>query len=241
MADNCLLTQETRLGIVIVCVYIDDTLCIRNKEALDGFKSEIKHFFKVKEEGTMAKYVGCSVTRVGPKMYMHQKEPIMPMEKAFELDLGKGDRKYETPGAPGVGITKLAEGETKLGQETQTKYRSGVGIILFLVKYSRPDIANSVRNLRKVNDGAGERHYIELIGCLKYVFGMREKALVFLPVMRTAEDIQWSLEGYCDSDFTRDKDRRISVTGFCVYVCGCLVSWKSCRQKHVTLSTTEAE
>ena len=30
------------------------------------------------------------------------------MEKAFESDLGKGDRKYETPGAPGVGITKLA-------------------------------------------------------------------------------------------------------------------------------------
>ena len=46
MADNCLLTRETRLGIVIVCVNIDDTLCIGNKEALDGFKSEIKHFFR---------------------------------------------------------------------------------------------------------------------------------------------------------------------------------------------------
>ena len=111
MAENCLLTRETRLGIVIVCIYIDDTLCIGNKDALDGFKSAIKHFFKVKEEGPMTEFVGCSVTRVGPKLYMHQKELIMRMEKAFESDLGKGDRKYETLGAPGIGITKLAEGE----------------------------------------------------------------------------------------------------------------------------------
>ena len=114
-------------------------------------------------------------------------------------------------------------------------------MLLFLVKYSRPDIANSVRELSKVNDGAGERHYKELIRCLRYVFGTREKALVFLPVMRDEKDVQWSLEGYCDSDFAGDKDKRISVTGFCVYVCGCLVSWKSRGQKHVTLSSTEAE
>ena len=124
MADNCLLTQETRLSIVIVCVYIDDTLCIGNKAALNGFKSEIKHFFKVKEEGNMTEFVGCSITRVKPKLYIHRKELIMRMEKAFESDLGKGDRKYETPGAPEIGITKLAEGEKKLGQEAQTKYRS---------------------------------------------------------------------------------------------------------------------
>ena len=64
---------------------------------------------------------------------------------------------------------------------------------------------------------------------------------MFLPAMRNEEDIQRSLEGYCDSHFAGDKDKRISVTGFCVYVCGCLVSWKTRGQKHVTLSLTEAE
>ena len=48
-------------------------------------------------------------------------------------------------------------------------------------------------------------------------------------------------KGYCDSDFTGDKDTRVSVTGFCVSVLGYLVSWKSQCQKSVTLSSTEVE
>ena len=41
--------------------------------------------------------------------------------------------------------------------------------------------------------------------------------------------------------FAGDKDKRLSVTGFCIYIYGCLVSWKSHGQKTVALSSTEAE
>ena len=64
---------------------------------------------------------------------------------------------------------------------------------------------------------------------------------MFSPIVSTQDDFEWSFKGYCDSDFAGDKEKRISVTGFCIYVCGCLVSWKSRGQKHVTLSSTEAE
>ena len=37
-------------------------------------------------------------------------------------------------------------------QEGHNLYRSGVGMLLYLVKYSRPDIANPVRELSKVLD-----------------------------------------------------------------------------------------
>lgn len=33
-------------------------------------------------------------------------------------------------------------------------YRRGIGVLLFLVKFSRPDISNSVRKLSIANDGA---------------------------------------------------------------------------------------
>ena len=128
-----------------------------------------------------------------------------------------------------------------MDKETQTKYRSGVGMLLFLVKYSRPDIANSVRELSKVNDCAGTKHFGELVRCLKYVFRTKNRVLMFSPIVSTQDDFEWSFEGYCDSDIAGDKEKRISVTGFCIYVCGCLVSWKSRGQKHVTLSSTEAE
>jgi hypothetical protein len=44
--------------------------------------------------------------------------------------------------------------------EQQTKFRSRVGIMLsYLVKHSRFDIANSVRELSKVTDGATIAHW----------------------------------------------------------------------------------
>ena len=39
----------------------------------------------------------------------------------------------------------------------------------------------------------------------------------------------------------RDKDNWISITGYCVYFTGCLISWKSHAQTKVTLSSTAAE
>ena len=48
----------------------------------------------------------------------------------------------------------MTKGDEKIeDSERHTKYRSGVGMLLFLVKYSRPDISNSVREISKANLG----------------------------------------------------------------------------------------
>ena len=49
------------------------------------------------------------------------------------------------------------------------------------------------------------------------------------------------IEGYCDSDYAGDKDTRRSVTGYAIYLNGCLIAWKSKSQRSVTLSSSEAE
>jgi hypothetical protein len=51
------------------------------------------------------------------------------------------------------------KGDPLLTPEQQTKYRSGVGMLLYLVKHSRPDISNAVRELTKVLDGATLAHW----------------------------------------------------------------------------------
>ena len=49
------------------------------------------------------------------------------------------------------------------------------------------------------------------------------------------------MEAYCDSDYAGDKESRKSVTGYGVYLQGCLIAWKSRGQKTVSLSSSEAE
>ncbi|KAG8496232.1 hypothetical protein CXB51_009224 [Gossypium anomalum] len=47
--------------------------------------------------------------------------------------------------------------------------------------------------------------------------------------------------GYVDADFTRNLDRRRSLTGYVFTIRGCAISWKATLQTTVALSTTEAE
>ncbi len=63
-------------------------------------------------------------------------------------------RSYATPGTPGkIMIRKKYEVQLIL-KEDQKLYRSGMGMLLYLVKHSRPDIVNPVRELSKVLYGA---------------------------------------------------------------------------------------
>ena len=49
------------------------------------------------------------------------------------------------------------------------------------------------------------------------------------------------LYGWVDSDFAADPDTRRSMTGYVMALNGAPISWKSCRQGGVTLSSSEAE
>lgn len=49
------------------------------------------------------------------------------------------------------------------------------------------------------------------------------------------------LEGYVDSDYAGDLDKRTSLTGYILMLNGCAVNWKATLQSVVALSTTEAE
>jgi len=46
---------------------------------------------------------------------------------------------------------------------------------------------------------------------------------------------------FSDSDYAGDSETRINVTGFCVFLMGAPISWKSKAQRNVTLSSSEAE
>ena len=135
-AYNCLLMRENKLSLIVVCVYMDNTLCVGLKESLNKFKIEISEHFAVKEEGIMTEFVECSVVREKETLYMHQWELIRRMENYFQEEVKKNGKMHDTPGILGVGITKLPEGEERLDSEMQKKFRSGVGMLLFLVKYS---------------------------------------------------------------------------------------------------------
>ncbi len=91
-------------------------------------------------------------------------------------------RGTKTPGTPGFGIFHQIDGEEKITSEKQKLYCSGVGMLLYLVKHLRPDIANAVWELFKVLDGANMAAYKEMNQVIKYVLDTRYLGLHIKPI-----------------------------------------------------------
>jgi hypothetical protein len=134
-----------------------------------------------------------------------------------------------------------ANEDAKLTDDEQRVFRTGVGMLLYLVKHSRPDLANPTRELSKVMDGATESHFNELKRVIKYALGTKDMGLKIKPQKLKDTDNVWLLKGLSDSDFSGDRKTRLSVTGYIVHFMGVPVAWKSKAQRNVSLSSTEAE
>jgi hypothetical protein len=90
-------------------------------------------------------------------------------------------RTYKTPATPRTNIQHPQKGEILISSKDQTKFRSGVGILLYLVKHSRPDIANAVRELSKVADGTTKDHWNKLLRTIKFTFNTQHLTLKMIP------------------------------------------------------------
>ena len=51
MANPCLLKHINDNGTVIICVYVDDILCVGDRRVIDAMKNELTKYFLVKDEG----------------------------------------------------------------------------------------------------------------------------------------------------------------------------------------------
>ena len=75
---------------------------------------------------------------------------------------------------------------------------------------------------------------------LKYMVYTKNIALKFEPEKIT-QNKNWSIVTFSDSDFTVDKERSTSITGFILHLLGLPISWISRGQKYVKFSSTESE
>lgn len=111
-------------------------------------------------------------------------------------------------------------------------------MLLYLTKYTRPDLCNVVRELSKCVDGATMGTYTEMLRVIKFVLDTKNFCLKIHP---KNDGTKWNLKVFCDSDWAGDPETRISVTGFIVYLQNVPVCWRSKAQRGVTLSSSEAE
>ena len=93
----------------------------------------------------------------------------------------KGLQSYKTPSAPGGAVIQNHGGPV-VDKERHKIYRSRVGMLLYLVKHSRPDIAIGVRELSKVLVGPSEAAYKDMLRMVKFVLETKNLVIKLMPV-----------------------------------------------------------
>ncbi|XP_056852246.1 secreted RxLR effector protein 161-like [Raphanus sativus] len=104
-------------------------------------------------------------------------------------------------------------GKWKASQMERIPYASAVVSLMYAMVGSRPDLGFAVGYVCRFMSKPGREHL---------------------------KAVQWVLRIF-NSDYATDRDRSRSVTGYAFKFGGNTVSWKSCLQSVVALSTTEAE
>ena len=156
--DPCLLILEMVEGKVFFCIYVDDALIVGNKKVIEFVIQKIEERFSIKKMGQVKLYVGCKIIRNKEKtMFIAQPDLIDKLQKTFGNKVNNLYN-YKTPGPPGESVVRPKEQNELITNNDQKEFRSGVGMLLYLVKHSRPDISNAVRELAKVMDGANLAH-----------------------------------------------------------------------------------
>ncbi|KAH9105565.1 hypothetical protein LEN26_014717 [Aphanomyces euteiches] len=115
-----------------------------------------------------------------------------------------------------------------------SQYRQAIGCLMYLMIGTRPDLAYAVQALSRHLNNPGKSHWESAKRVMRYVAGTLNYGLIYTGTSST-------LTAYSDSDYASDPTTRRSITGYCTFVGGNLVSWCSNSQLVVATSTTEAE
>ena len=90
-------------------------------------------------------------------------------------------RKMNTLSTPLFKLIRVKEGEVILSPKEQKMYRCGVGVLLYLIKQMRPDLADATSELSKAMNVANYLHWRELLCVIVYALKTQEKGIVLKP------------------------------------------------------------
>jgi Reverse transcriptase (RNA-dependent DNA polymerase) len=240
LVDPCLWIKHFNQGIVIIVIYVDDCLISGDDSDINEVIEELKGYnFDLKFEDHLTDYLSCQIiTNVDNKtLFIMQPHLIKNLETKFGAKfMNLSD--YGMPGTPRFKIVRPSEKVNKIDPDLQSRYRSGEGMLLFLIKFSRLVLTNVVRELSKCMDATSHATYKEMLRVMKFVVDTKQYCLKMQPV---DDGKDWDLVSYCDRNWACDAKTRISVTGFIIYSLGVRICWRSKGQKGVTLSSSDAE
>ena len=169
---------------------MDDLLIIGPTNQVNVLLQELEERFEVSVEKKIKEFLGCELIFQDNKIILHQRKIIVKLLQDFNNEIK--DIKFKV--FPMGNLTKVIrppdDSKDLLSTHRQVRYQSGVGSLLYIVKHSRPDLNNSVRELSKIMDRDNEEGYKKLLQVLNFIKHTTNLGIIF----ETSRTLTWNLE-----------------------------------------------
>ena len=239
--DPCLYYKWTVAGLVVWLSWIDDCMVWGPQEVIGKESKEFTSRFDCDEVGEVKEYVGCKVDHDKKLRQIKITQPVLL--QSYEDEYAIEHKKPSTPAEAGTVLVKGEEGNKVDGKE-HTYYRSGVGKLLHMARWSRPDIQNSVRELTRQGSCPTKAHIKAMHRAMDFCVATPKRGWFLKPERvwdGKDKNFKFRISGQSDSDYAKCPVTRRSVSGYSAFLEGAAVTVKSAMQKIVSLSVTEAE
>lgn len=226
-ADHALFFKHHNNKITILVVYVDDIVITSDdEEEILDLKKNLARSFEVKDLGHLHYFLGIEVAYGTQGIYLSQRK--------YVLDLLSETSMLECKPA----ATPIEQNHRTLANSgdpvDKHRYQRLVGRLIYL-SHTRPDIVYAVSIVSRYMHDPRTSHLDIVNRILRYLKSCPGKGILFL------NHGHLKIEGFTDADWAGCLDDRRSTTGYCVFVGGNLVSWRSKKQNVVARSTAEAE
>ena len=234
--DQCLWTRHD----CMIIQYVDDIGIAAPSQAIidevvEGLRQQK---LSLTVEGTFEEYLGikCMQSKDGKEIKMTQKGLIKKILQATSLE-DANDNWLPT--------TQVALGSDEDGAPMKEKwnYRSIVGMLLYLLTCTCPDIAFAVSQVARFSNNPKQSHASAVKTIVRYLKRTIDQGITMKPSGKLC------LDAFVDADFAGlykqeneyDPTGAKSRTGYILFLGDCALFWKSQLQTEISLSTLEAE
>ena len=218
---------------IVLLLYVDDMVLFgKNRYVIHKLINKISKHFDLKTLGRTRKLLGVEFNEEGG-LCIHQQSYIDEVCNRF--------KKYNfpissLPISKGSVYSKVQCPQTNIEVEemSQFPYRSLLGFLSFISSRTRPDISYAVNIFSQFQNNPGMIHWDGLLKLLGYIHYTKHLKLSLF-----CQKIQ--IITYTDADFAANRDDRTSMGGQLVLLDKSPITWRTFKEKCVSLSTMEAE
>jgi len=130
------------------------------KSQWKSLSRKMKNLFECEDVGDFDEYVGCKISREDGFTFT---QPVMLQSFKDEFDLP--EREQRVPALAGMPLTKATDDNELCPAET-TYFRKGVGKLLHMTRWSKPEVCSSVRDMACHMSKVAQEHVDAMYRCM---------------------------------------------------------------------------